>query len=136
VSAILTGGVGQAVTALSGLAQRIVNVFLPDKAQQEKDAATLQIQQLIAESDIFKAQAGIVQAEVGGTGIKAWWRPITMLTFVAIVVARFLGYDAKAMTPDDYAQLWALIKIGLGGYVVGRSAEKIAPTVAQVIRGK
>ncbi len=134
MAAILSGGIGQGVAALSGLAQRIVNAIAPDKAQQEKDAAAFQIQQLIAESDAFKARAGIVQAEVGGSGIKAWWRPVTMLVFVALVVARFLGFDAKAMTPEDYAQLWILIKIGLGGYVGGRSVEKVATIVAQAIR--
>jgi hypothetical protein len=29
-----------------------------------------------------------------------------------------------------------LVKIGLGGYVVGRSAEKVAPAVAAAIRKK
>jgi hypothetical protein len=116
------------------LGQSIVNTIAPDKNQVEKDIAAYKIAQLISASDVFKARAGIVQAEVGGSGIKAWWRPVTMLIFVAIVVARFLGYDAKAMTPDDYAQLWVLIKIGLGGYVGGRSLEKIATTVAPVLK--
>jgi hypothetical protein len=141
MASILAGGIGQGVAALSGLARTIVNAIAPDKAQQEKDAATLQIQQLIAESEIFKGQAGIVQAEVASSNwLAASWRPITMLTFLALIVARFLGFDAKAMTPDDYTELWGLIKIGLGGYVVARSAEKITPAIAQAIaqaiRGK
>jgi hypothetical protein len=139
------GGVGQTaplvgqIVSFSGfgeiadLAKSVVNAIVPDKTQVEKDAASLAIAKLMADSDVFKAQAAVVQAEVGGTGIKAWWRPVTMLVFVAIVVARFLGYDARAMTPDDYAQLWILIKIGLGGYVGGRSLEKIAPSIASAI---
>jgi Holin of 3TMs, for gene-transfer release len=118
---------------LAALGQTIAKALLPDRAQQEQDAAAFKIQQVLAQADVFKAQAAIVQAEVGGSGIKAWWRPVTMLVFVSIVVARFLGYDAKAMTPDDYAQLWALIKIGLGGYVGGRSLEKRAPVIAGAI---
>jgi hypothetical protein len=125
---------GELVGAVSGLAHSIVNAIAPDKTQVEKDSAAQKIAQLVADSDAFKSRAAIVQAEVGGSGIKAWWRPVTMLTFVAIVVARFLGYDAKAMTPDDYAQLWVLIKIGLGGYVGGRSVEKVATTLAPVLK--
>jgi hypothetical protein len=29
------------------------------------------------------------------------------------------------MTEQDFQNLWSLIQIGLGGYVVGRSAEKV-----------
>jgi hypothetical protein len=129
VSAIFSG----LVAPVSELAKSIVNAIAPDKTQVEKDVASYKIAQLIAESDAFKARAAIVQAEVGGSGIKAWWRPVTMLVFVAIVVARFLGFDAKAMTPEDYAQLWVLIKIGLGGYVGGRSVEKVASVLAPVL---
>jgi hypothetical protein len=125
----LSTGLGE----LASLGKTIASAILPDKTQVEKDAAALKIQELVAQTRVFQAQAGIVQAEVGGTGIKAWWRPVTMLIFVAIVVARFLGFDAKAMTPDDYAQLWILIKIGLGGYVGGRSVEKIATTLAPAL---
>jgi hypothetical protein len=130
MSAILAAG----VTAVSDLARSIVNAIAPDKTQVEKDLAQQAVMQLMADSEIFRARARIVEAEVGGSGIKAWWRPVTMLVFLAIVVARFLGYDAKAMTPDDYAQLWLLLKIGIGGYVGGRSVEKVAQTVAAVVK--
>jgi hypothetical protein len=123
--------------SVADLAKRIADAFLPDKAQTEKDSAAFRIQQLIADSDAFKAQAGIVQSEVASNHwLASSWRPITMLTFLALIVARFLGFDAKAMTPDDYAQLWILIKIGLGGYVVGRSAEKVTPAIASAIAAK
>jgi hypothetical protein len=52
-----------------------------------------------------------------------------MMVFVFIVANNYIIAPAQALsgasvslpTPPD---LWALIKIGLGGYVVGRSAEK------------
>jgi hypothetical protein len=137
VAAILSGGIGQGVAALSGLARTIVNAIAPDKAQQEKDAAAFAIQQLIVESDAFKAQAGIVQAEAASSSwITTSWRPITMLTFVALIVCRWFGIGNPNLSPGEYAELWAIVKIGLGGYVVGRSGEKIASTVASAIRGK
>lgn len=50
------------------------------------------------------------------------WRPITMLTFVLIILLHSIGWLAIEEIHDE---MWTLIQIGLGGYVVGRSAEKI-----------
>lgn len=56
----------------------------------------------------------------------AAWRPITMLTFLAMIVAWWFGYTPENVTEPLLLELFSLIKIGLGGYVVGRSAEKVA----------
>lgn len=50
------------------------------------------------------------------------WRPITMLSFVLIILLHSFGWLAIT---EIHAEMWRLIQIGLGGYVVGRSAEKI-----------
>jgi hypothetical protein len=82
------------------------------------------------ERNLIDAQSKIVNSEAQSEHwIVAAWRPIVMLTFAALVVARFLGYAAEGMTESDYENLWTLLQIGLGGYVVGRSAEKIAKTM-------
>ena len=58
------------------------------------------------------------------------WRPITMLTFVALVVwSMFTGMEI----PDD---LWFVIKLGLGGYVGGRSVEKSVSAITEVMKRK
>ena len=78
---------------------------------------------------LFEGQAQIINSEASsGNWLATSWRPITMLTFVVIVVAKFLGYSSPNMTPEDYNHLWTLIEIGLGGYVVGRSVEKAVKT--------
>ena len=67
----------------------------------------------------------IVVAEAeGGSWIQRSWCPVTMLTFVALVVARWLGLTTPGITPEEELALFEIIKIGLGGYVVGRSVEK------------
>lgn len=59
------------------------------------------------------------------------WRPITMLSFVVIIINNYIiAPYAQAMFGTSVSlpvpvELWDLIKIGLGGYVVGRSGEKI-----------
>jgi len=48
-----------------------------------------------------------------------------MLTFLALVVCDSFGWLAFRLSEEA----WALLKIGLGGYVVGRSVEKVVPTL-------
>jgi len=38
------------------------------------------------------------------------------------------------LSDAEYLKLWSIVEFGLGGYVVGRSVEKIAPTIADAIR--
>ena len=74
------------------------------------------------EGKILKARSDIIIAEAsGGSWIKQSWRPITMLTFLLLIVLDSFGMLAQPLNP----QAWELLKLGLGGYVLGRSAEKI-----------
>ena len=75
---------------------------------------------------IIKAQKSILVAEANGhSWMQRNWRPLTMLIFVGLVVGDLFGLTAYRL-PDD---AWQVIKIGLGGYVVGRSIEKVTPTI-------
>jgi hypothetical protein len=70
----------------------------------------------------LEAQARIIEAEAKGAGVlQRNWRPITMLTFLVLVVLDALGQLPFRLAEDA----WTLLQIGLGGYVAGRSAEKI-----------
>jgi len=46
-----------------------------------------------------------------------------MLSFLGLVIADSCGLLVFRLSDSA----WVLLQIGLGGYVVGRSAEKIAP---------
>ena len=84
------------------------------------------------EQKLMESRTKIIEADAKSEHfLQANWRPITMLTFVALVVGKFLGFDAEGMTETDYENLWQLIQIGLGGYVVGRSAEKVMKVYKQ-----
>lgn len=83
------------------------------------------------ESKILQTQADIVKAEAQGESwIQRNWRPITMLTFLVLVVCDCFGWLVFRLAPEA----WTLLQIGLGGYVVGRSAEKVIPQVVDVMR--
>jgi len=82
-----------------------------------------------------QAAASIVKAEAESEHwLAANWRPLMMLTFGALIVARWMGWTAPGITEAVELKLWDIINIGLGGYVIGRSAEKIAPAVAAVLK--
>lgn len=110
--------------------------------------AKVQLQEKILESQITAAQslmdyqqqlmtsqASIIEAEAKSESwIARNWRPILMLTFAGLIVARWLGYMAPNLPESEVVELWSIIKIGIGGYVVGRSVEKTAPSIASAIK--
>jgi hypothetical protein len=100
------------------------------RAQQELTMAVLSQQQALnaAAGEIIKAEA---QSE---HWLAACWRPILMLTFGALIVARWLGWSAPGISEAEVLKLWDIVQLGLGGYVIGRSLEKIAPQLAQAVR--
>lgn len=75
------------------------------------------------EAQLAQMKSNIVLAEAQG---KSWlqrnWRPITMMTFLVLVVADSFGLLVFRLGPEA----WILLQIGLGGYVVSRGAEKTA----------
>jgi hypothetical protein len=84
---------------------------------------------LALERERLAAQAGLVAAEAGGASwLQRNWRPITMLSFLGLVVADAFGLLAFRLAD----QAWLLLQIGLGGYVVGRSVEKISPQITAI----
>lgn len=81
----------------------------------------------------LEAKARIVESEAKSEHfLTACWRPITMLTFVALVVLDAFGIVKWASGKDLSDQMWLLLQIGLGGYVGGRSVEKVADTVLKI----
>lgn len=96
--------------------------------------ATAQQQAAAYQQQLLDSQAKIIAAEATGQSwIQRNWRPITMLTFLGLIVARMFDFTSNHITEPEYLQLWSLMKLGLGGYVVGRSAEKIVPGVVTAI---
>lgn len=78
------------------------------------------------ETKLMQIQGDVIKAEAtGGSWLQRNWRPITMLTFLVLVVCDSFGWLEFRLS----AEAWTLLKIGLGGYVIGRSAEKIAPAI-------
>lgn len=93
----------------------------------------LTMQALEYELKLTQAKASVITAEANGNSwLQRSWRPISMLVFLGLVVMDTLGLTAFRLAP----QAWDLLQIGIGGYVIGRSAEKVATPVTQAIKEK
>lgn len=118
---------------LGSIGAQVAKSLFPDPADEirRKEAEN---QFLLAAAQqaqaMEQAAAEIVKAEAAsGNWLASAWRPLTMLTFVALIVARWLGWSAPGISEEEVLKLWDIVQLGLGGYVIGRSAEKILPGV-------
>jgi hypothetical protein len=80
--------------------------------------------------ELQKLQTEIVLAEANGNWLQRSWRPILMLAFGFIVIyVKFIAPLFQLPIPPLENEFWNLLQLGIGGYVVGRSAEKIAGNI-------
>ena len=75
-------------------------------------------------------QTEIIVAEAKGNWLQRSWRPILMLAFGFIVIyVKFVAPLFNLQSPELENEFWNLLQLGIGGYVIGRSAEKIAGNI-------
>ena len=123
------------IPALAPILGKVVGNLFPDPSEKAKAEAEVMAQLMSHQAEIESAAARIIQTEAASQHwLAANWRPLTMLVFVALIVARWFGWAAPDLSEAEYIKLWSIVEFGLGGYVVGRSIEKIAPTIAQAVR--
>lgn len=98
--------------------------------------SALQIRVMEMEQDFAKTQADVIKSEAASTSwLAANWRPILMLTFTYIIAHTYVlvpvfGIRSVEIPPD----MWTLLKIGIGGYVGGRTIEKVTPQIADAMK--
>jgi hypothetical protein len=128
-----------ALSAIAPLAKMLfstVDKAIPDKDLAEKLKAQLNIELLKSSTEEIKAAASIVEAEAKSGWFTASWRPLLMYVLIFILVWNYIiGPVIKLMigtviTFELPGDVWTLLQIGLGGYVVGRSGESIARSLA------
>ncbi len=121
-------------TITSALGGFIKSKF-PDPVEGQKAANEITIALLEGADKINGAAAEIIKAEAAS---ESWlaksWRPLVMLTFTGLIVARWFGWAAPNLSEAEYMKLWDIVQLGLGGYVVGRSVEKVALPIAQMFK--
>ena len=123
------------IPALAPILNKVAANLFPDPAEQARAEAEMMRQLLASQDEIEQAAAEVVKAEAASEHwLAANWRPLLMLTFGALIVARWLGWAAPDLTESEYIKLWDIVELGVGGYVIGRSAEKILPQIARTLK--
>lgn len=128
--------IGNIVGAVAGPVFEVIDQAVEDKDQAAKLKAALK-QRLIDQQDTrLNAQMKVLLAEITGESwLQRNWRPLLMIVIVAIVANNYLvapylgamfGVGLQLALPE---QLWDLMTLGVGGYIAGRSGEKIVGTL-------
>lgn len=123
------------LTVLAPIVTQVVGNLFPDP-QQKAEAQQKAMESLLAHSSAIEEAAGrIIQTEAASAHwLAANWRPIVMLTFCGLIVARWMGWTAPNLSEAEYLKLWDIVELGLGGYVIGRSAEKVLPKITEAFK--
>lgn len=132
--------VGEAITGVGKLAQEIKSLFTgeptPEK-QAEIRGKLIELEGKAAEADnqTRQLQTQIIVAEATGQSwLQRNWRPMLMLSIVAIVVNNYIlvpymqlfGLPVTILELPE--KLWNLMTLGVGGYIAGRTGEKMIET--------
>lgn len=102
-------------------------------SDNEKLSAKAELTDIVlkALNSLQNAQRDVMITEMKGNWLQKSWRPLTMLTFVVLLVLRWTGLATHDLPVELESQLMDIIKLGLGGYVIGRSAENITKSVTK-----
>ncbi len=122
VSATLNG-VGDAAIKLR---EAITGDLPPDKK------AELSMRYAELDKAITEARSNVIMAEAQGQSwLQRNWRPLLMLTIIIIVANNYILYPYLSIFTDKVRvldlpdKLWNLMEIGVGGYILGRTVEKV-----------
>lgn len=131
---------GALLPVLGPIVSDVVGRVLPaDKNKAQQLQNELNMAMLSNSAAIEQAAASVVIAEAKSEHkITATWRPILMLVITAIVgwnylfaplielVVQLTTDNQIPLTIELPEELWTLLTVGVGGYIVGRSGEKVA----------
>jgi hypothetical protein len=123
------------IPVLAPILGNVLKSKFPDPAEQARIEAEITAQLWQNAHQLNAAAADIIKTEAQSQHwLAAIWRPVVMLTFAGLIVARWFGWAAPNLSEAEYLKLWSIVEFGLGGYVVGRSVEKIAPSIAGALK--
>ena len=124
------------LSSILGPVTGIIDKAVPDADLRRKLKQDIKSKLIEQESALTLAARDVIVAEAqGGSWLQRSWRPITMLSFVAIIVNNYLvapyvqAFGGGAVVLDIPPGMWTLLTTGLGGYVVGRTLEKTGSSI-------
>lgn len=113
-------------TAIISSGKELISKWFGDKEEAKQKIIELELMVMKGEMQSLQTVADIIKTEAKSEHfLTSCWRPIVMLIFTSLVVAKWLGYTAPGVTEQMEARLMDIVELGIGGYVIGRSAEKV-----------
>jgi hypothetical protein len=119
---------------LIGPITTLIERLIPDKEKQ--DSAKTEMMQIMiqAQAKEIDSKAKVVIAEATGESwLQRNWRPLTMMFFLILLGSYWFGLAPQYLidNPAIVSNLFTLLEIGIGGYIVGRSAEKVSERISR-----
>lgn len=119
---------GIAESALSPITD-IIGEAVTDKDERNKLVQQIKMAIINAAQSEMEAKKDIIVAEAQS---ESWltqsWRPITMIVFLVLLLTYWFGLTAEYVvaSEDVVQEVFQLLKIGIGGYIGSRGAEKVS----------
>lgn len=119
----------------------IINKVIPDPQEAQRIANALQVAAMDSDAKMIESQSSVIVAEAQG---ESWmqrnWRPSLMFLLMGVIVwhavfVPILAYALEVALTDMVGlsvvpgQVWTLLTVGMGGYIGGRTLEKITDRV-------
>jgi hypothetical protein len=122
-----------AIGPIAKIALGVIDKSVEDKDLKEKLKSQITSQMLDNDSKELQSAASIIKAEASSQHwLTATWRPALMWICIIVIFNNYIllpfaniifGVSVELSIPDP---MWNLLTIGVGGYIAGRSGEKIA----------
>ena len=122
-----------AIGPIAKIALGVIDKSVTDKDLKEKLKSQITSQMLDNDSKELQSAASIIKAEASSQHwLTATWRPALMCICIIVIFNNYIllpfaniifGVSVELSIPDP---MWNLLTIGVGGYIAGRSGEKIA----------
>lgn len=113
------------IPAIGGLIGKVIDKAVPEADLAEKLKGNITQTLVDNTHELDKIGGDIIKAEAQGESVlQRNWRPATMLVFLGLLVMYWFDVKPENLSDDVLTEIFGLLKLGLGGYVVGRSAEK------------
>ena len=116
---------GSLIGTIGGKVLDILDDVVEDKDEANRLKFEIQRKLVEQKSEEITSAAKIVLAEAQGSWLQRNWRPLLMVTFSGLIMAHWFGFTAPDIPESVQNSLLDIVMEGVGGYVVGRTGEKM-----------
>ena len=129
---VLAPIIGTLINKIGGIIdQKVEDKDLANKLKAELALELSRMDYSVLEKELESKTKVLVSEATGHSWLQRNWRPILMLVFTFIVAWNYAVVPILSLFAPQFQPLpippdmWGLLKLGVGGYVFSRSAEKV-----------